>query len=432
MTVSTRYQAEIWDVMQFFFSRFNDHQIHFVLHPGARIDEHRMKRAVDLLADAFPLLRSRFVFKHGTPCWEDAGPNVKPMVFLKTSENAEERIQRLICFRADERTGPQLMVFIVRDRREDVLGVIINHMLCDAAGFKELLYLLCSIYSRLKSDPGFRPEKETAPRSTKQVLDGFSRKEKVRILFQPYRLSRHDNSIVFGLEGDENSPFLVTHTITKDRFLSAKGFAKRNGATVNDLILAAYLRALQQMLPGQTTAIQCILDLRKYLPASHTKLLCNLTSTLACDIGPDVGSSFIDTLSKVKSAMDAEKEQLSCLHLILLLEAAFHILPYSLMKKAVLKSYRNPPLAMSNIGILDEKRLAFDGIPAKSAFMSGSVKYKPYFQLALSTFGNELTLSAAFHGTHADRNKVERFLEAVDRELPISSKINDVQFQKNI
>ncbi len=210
----------------------------------------------------------------------------------------------------------------------------------------------------------------------------------------------------------------MTHTIPEKRFLSAKEFAKRRGATINDLMLAAFLRALQQVLPDRTAAIQCILDLRKYLPKPHTKLLCNLTSTLACDIGPDVGTSFGDTLSKVKNVMDAEKEQLSCLHLILLLDAAFRILPYPLIKKAVLKSYRNPPLAMSNIGILDEKRLAFDGIPAKNAFMSGSVKYKPYFQLALSTFGNELTLSVAFHGTRADRERVEHFLRAIDRELP--------------
>lgn len=419
MTENARYKAEIWDVMQFFFSRFNDHQIHFVLRAGARIDENRMKRAVGLLTGAFPLLRSRFVFKHGIPCWEDMGSNAKPMVFLKAAESVEEQVQRLICFRTNERTGPQLVMFIVRDRNEDVLCVIINHMLCDAAGFKELLYVLCSIYSRLKSDPDFRPERETVPRDTKQLLNSFSWKKKAEILFQPYCLSRHDDNIVFGLEGDKDSPFLVTHTIPQNRFLAGKEFAKRYGATVNDLMLTAYLRALQQVLPRQTAAIQCILDLRKYLPVPHARLLCNLTSTLACDIGPDIGSSFGHTLSKVKSVMDAEKEQLSCLHLILLLEAAFRILPYPLMKKAVQKSYRNPPLAMSNIGILDGNRLAFDGIPAKSAFMSGSIKYKPYFQLALSTFGNELTLSVAFHGTCADREKIERFLKAVDCELPI-------------
>jgi NRPS condensation-like uncharacterized protein len=420
MTVNTRYKAEIWDVMQLFFSKFNDHQIHCVIRLDTRIDKSRLKRAVDLLCDAFPLLKCRLTVEQGIPCWEDAGLNSDSMVFLKTAKDPDAELGRLICSRNSERIGPQLTVFIVRSQNADTLCVIINHMLCDAAGFKEILYLLCSIYSRLKSDPDFRPPAENAPRGTQQILNELDWKQRIKILFQPYRLSRHDDSIVFELEGDESSPFLVTHTIPASRFLAAKTFAKQYGATVNDVMLAAYLRALQQYIPGKTTAIQCILDLRKYLPCPHSKRLCNLTSTLVCDIGPDVGATFGDTLSKVKSAMDAEKQQVRCLHLILLLETVFRILPYSLLKKVVWKAYRNPPLAMSNIGILDHRRLVFDQVPAKGAFMSGSIKYKPYFQLALSTFRNELTLSVAFHGTQADQTKIEQFLEAVDRELPVN------------
>lgn len=418
MAAKMKYKAEIWDVMQFFFSKFNDHQIHCVMRLDMRIDENRLKHAVDLLIGVFPLLKCRFTLNRGIPRWEDAGLDSGSMVFLKPTENADAELNRLICFRNSERVGPQLTVFIVRSRDSDALCAVVNHMLCDAAGFKEILYLLCSIYSRLESDPDFRPGVENTSRGTRQILNGFGWKEKFKIILQPYRLSRCDDSVVFRLESRESSPFLVTHTIPKSRFLAAKAFAKRRGATVNDVMLAAYLRALQQVLPGKATAIQCILDLRKYLPRPHAKLLCNLTSTLVCDIGPDVGAAFEDTLLKVKSAMDAEKQQLSCLHLILLLEVAFRILPYPLLKRAVLKAYRNPPLAMSNIGILDEKRLVFGHISVKSAFMSGSVKYKPYFQLALSTFRNEPTLSIALRGSETDRKKIEQFLNTVDRELP--------------
>ncbi len=415
---SGTYKAEIWDVMQFFFSEFNDHQIHFVLHPGARLDESRLKRAVGLLADAFPLLRSRFVSGEKDPCWEDAGFGSGSMVFLKKAEDAEAELNRLLCFRTEERTGPQMAVFLVRSRDADALCVVINHMLCDAAGFKEILYLLCAAYSRLKSDPDFRLGRETAPRNTRQILNGFGRMERAGILLRPCRFSGQSGSAVFGLEGDESSPFLVTHTVARSRFLAARAFAKQRGATVNDMVLAAYLRALRQVVPGGTETVQCIVDLRKYLPRPRPKRLCNLTSTLTCDLGAEVGATFGDTLSRVKLTMDAEKRKTGCLYPVLLLEIAFRVMPYPLLKKAVLKAYRNPPLAMSNIGVLDEKRLAFDGIPAKSAFMSGSVKYRPYFQLAISTFRNELTLSAAFHGTRKDQEKIRRFLEAVDRELP--------------
>ena len=412
------YKAETWDVMQYFFSEFNDHQIHCVMRPEGRIDAERLERAADLLAASFPILRSRFAVRGGIPRWEDSGSLPSPIVAVKTAADPEAETDRLIGSRNDEHSGPQMRIFLVRGEQSDVLCAVINHMLCDAAGFKELLYRLCAIYSRLRTEPDFHPQPETAPRNARQVLDALGRKRRFLLFFRPYSLSRHDDSVVLRLTGDRNTPFLAARTVPQDRFLAAKKYASEHGATVNDLILAAYLRALQKFLPGRDTAIQCIVDLRKYLPDPHAERICNLTSNLACDIGADVGTDFGDTLLLVKRAMDEEKQRDNCLHLVALLEFVFHLFPFPLLKKAVLKSYRNPPLAMSNIGILDHRRLVFDGAPVRSAYMSGSVKYRPYFQLAVSTYRDEATLSAAFHGTPADRAAVTRFLAAVEAELP--------------
>lgn len=411
-------KAETWDVMQYFFSEFNDHQIHCVVRPENRIDAGRLNRAAVLLAGAFPILRSRFTVRRGVPRWEDSGFLTGPMVVVKTAADPEAEADRLICFRNDERTGPQMKIFLVRGPADDVLCFVINHMLCDAAGFKELLYRLCSVYSRLKTEPDFRPAPETGPRDARQVLAALGGKRRFLLFFRRYSLGRHDDSIVLGLKGNRGTPFLEVRTVPKDRFLAAKEYAAKRGATVNDLILAAYLRALQKFLPGRETAIQCIVDLRKYLPDPHAKRICNLTSNLACDIGADVGADFADTLQRVKSAMDEEKQRDNCLHLVSLLEFVFRIFPFPLLKKAVLKAYRNPPLAMSNIGVLSDRGLVFDGLPVRSAYMSGSVKYRPYFQLAVSTFREEVTLSAAFHGTPEDRDAVGRLLAAVESELP--------------
>ncbi len=332
------YKAEIWDIMQQFFSKFNDHQIHCVIRLDSQVDESRLAQSVDLLSDVFPLIRCRFVQGPRKPYWEDENFSANSMVFLRYTDHPDAEIQKVICSRNDEFVDPQFSVYIIRGEGSDTLCAIINHMICDAAGFKEILYLLCSIYSHLKYNPGYCPTAENAPRNMHQVLDEFGWKEKLNILTHRYSLSRHDNKIVFGLEGDNNSPFIVTHTIARERFLAAKSFAKQYDATVNDLILAAYLRALQQVIPGKAAAIQCILDLRKYLPYPRAKRLCNLTSSLVCNIGPDVGNEFRDTLLKVKSVMDAEKRQINCLHLIMLLDAVFRFLPYCTLQKSGVKS----------------------------------------------------------------------------------------------
>lgn len=432
-TINQKYKAEVWDIMQFLFAKFNDHQIHCVIRLDKKLDGNRLRRAVDRLIDAFPLIRSRFVEDEGTPYWRDTGFTAKDIVFLRETEHPEAELQKVICSKTDAASGPQMLLYVVRSKTTDSLCVIINHMLCDGAGFKELLYLLSLAYSQLRTNPGYRLPRQNGSRSERQILHAFRCADKVRILAQRYGLSRHDDSVVFGLEGDKSTPFIVTHTIQKERFLASKAFAKHYGATVNDLLLAAYLRALHSVLPDRTAAIQCVLDLRKFLPRKKAAGLCNLTSNLVCDIGPDIGKTFGDTLLLVKRAMDAEKKQASCLHLIMLLETIFHVLPYRLAKRAVLKAYRNPPLAMSNIGVIDSRRLSFDRAPVTSAYITGSVKYSPLFQLALSTFQNEVTLSVAFHGTQADREKIGRFLESIDEELSCDSSeacVRDIQRER--
>jgi NRPS condensation-like uncharacterized protein len=415
---TSEYVAETWDLMQFLFARFNDHQVHCVIQLDAPIDEERLKRAVDLLANVFPLVTCRFIEGYRRPYWEEAHYTAEDIVVIKHTDNVEEEIQRIICAKTDEFCGPQLRIHVVRNDVADTLCVVINHMLCDGTGFKDLLYLLSSLYSQLSKDPTYRPLYCPASRSTLQVLHTFSLKQKLSILAEKYDLSRHDNNITFGLEGDRSAPFIITRTISRERFIALRTYAKQRGASVNDLILTAYMRALDKFLGGQPVAIQCILDLRKYLPGKSAKAFCNLTSNLVCDIGPTLGDGFGDTLMKVKQKMDAEKTSLSCLNLIMLLEIVFRALPYKIAKRLVWQRYLNPPFAMSNIGVIDRNRLSFDGLHVTAAYMTGSIKYSPYVQLAVSTFEDQPTLSIAFHGTQSDRGKIVRLLEEIDNALP--------------
>ncbi len=52
------------------------------------------------------------------------------------------------------------------------------------------------------------------------------------------------------------------------------------------------------------------------------------------------------------------------------------------------------------------------------AYLCGSIKYKPYFQLAMSSYQDELTLSVNLTGSLSDRALIRSFLEDIDAELP--------------
>lgn len=112
-----------------------------------------------------------------------------------------------------------------------------------------------------------------------------------------------------------------------------------------------------------------------------------------CDIGTDIDLNFDETLLKVKKTMDDGKISFSCLKEPMMLEILFKLLPYEAAKKIETKSFYNPPIALTNIGLIDKNQLIFGNAELKDAYINGSIKYNPYFQVAVTTFNNVIFLS---------------------------------------
>ena len=66
-------------------------------------------------------------------------------------------------------------------------------------------------------------------------------------------------------------------------------------------------------------------------------------------------------------------------------------------------------ICMTNIGVLDAARLSFGDLRPTDAYLCGSIKYKPYFQLAMSSYQDELTLSVNLYGSASDRALILSF-----------------------
>lgn len=415
------YKAVSCDVIQKIFEKFNDHQLHCVIHFDGYIDENYFRRAVDMSADVFPIIRSKFIedsnFKF--PYWKDCKFTNLDMVKTIQTSNIEKTIEKLIVFKTKEKFGPQVIINIVRGRKSDSLCIIMNHMISDAAGFKEYLYMLGLIYSNLKNNPNYVLHiKKMGSRSMKQIFKCFNTLDKFKILLTSAKISKYNNGFIFPLEGDENNPFIVTRKISRERFILIKNYAKKNNATINDALVAAYLRVLSKMLEVSYIPLPCPVDLRKYIPQRKADGICNLTSNMVCDIGNDIGKTYNETLLKVKKSMDFEKKNFSCLKGPLMLDFIFDTFPYKKAKQIIVKLFKNPPIAMTNIGIISKDKLLFQGLNIKDAFITGSIKYKPYFQIGITTFNDEITLSINFCGTLNDKIKIEEFLYLFDDELP--------------
>ena len=100
-----------------------------------------------------------------------------------------------------------------------------------------------------------------------------------------------------------------------------------------------------------------------------------------------------------------------------LLKLAYTIFPQDIAEFAIKAGYDNPLLAVSNMGLLDEKAYTFDNLELKDGFISGAVKYKPFFLMSVTTLQNRVTLSTAIRGNDKDVEIANRYFDLLEENL---------------
>jgi NRPS condensation-like uncharacterized protein len=417
------YKAEIFDLMQLLFDEtgFNDHQLHCEMGLRSPLDEEVLARAVELSLKAFPILATRFSPRPEGGAWESLPVEELGRAFIATREAGAFEEARI--YRIREELGPQVRFCLLCGDR-NALAVTMNHMVSDAAGFKDYLYFVCETYSRLSDDPLWVPAKTpSAGRGLDEVLGGASLPARVAGFFGKGGGSNHAGRFIFPLEeGGEAKPIIATRTMDREEVSRLQSYCRARGATINDAALAAFCRVLARRLGPKAYGrleVPLMVDMRRCLPAGEPRPLCNLTSTVALRVGESEGESFERTLIKAKSEMDGLKRNRIGLGGFVKMSLLFSVLGGRRALPLLKRGFRNPLICMTNIGEIDSKRLVFKGSVVESAYVCGSIKYKPHFQLALSGFGGTITLSSNLYGTAQDRKTVDGFLAEVEEELRV-------------
>jgi NRPS condensation-like uncharacterized protein len=411
--------AEVFDQVQLLFALngFNDHQVHCVLRFEHGPDADVLKKAVLSSIDAIPILGTRYV-AGARPRWTSLDPNdfTRAFVIARTEVEFED----FVVSRVDEGIGPQVRVCLLGSV-PCALAFKINHMVCDAAGFKEYLYFLCEIYSGVIADPAYRPPAITVDRSMRGVLKRFS----IGVKFKSLLLQSKENNRTGGdrfplSDGGEVRPFILTRKLASDKTEGLKHYGRSKGATLNDVVLTALYRCVFQRLnltPGTELRIPVMVDMRRYLGESSKFSMTNLSSMVITRLEYKPDERFEGTLGRVKATMDDKKGSNIGLNGFVKLNLMYRIFGDSIANRLLRSSLKFPLICMTNVGIVDAAKLSFGGRRPHDAFLCGSIKYKPYFQLAMSSYNDELTLSVNLYGSAADRDRVLSFLGEIDGEL---------------
>jgi NRPS condensation-like uncharacterized protein len=419
-----KHKAEVFDKLQYLYevTKFNDHQLHCVIKFADKLDAGAMKKAVSLLLKTVPILSRVYLPEDGDACWEDANRSMIDDAFKIV--NSQGDFDHFTASRTNELTGPQIEVCLFNSDK-DSLSIIMNHMICDAAGFKQGLYLLADIYSNLVQNPDFQPDYVIdGDRDFEKVISGISFLNKIKALLLHRESSNRSGRYKFPLSRDEiTCPFILTHELSEDRYKIIEEYSKKNKATLNDVGLAAYYRVLSKMLnsAGKPLDIPIMVDMRRYLTQNEFSVFSNLSSMINTRIAVKQGESFEDTLNKINKVMNRKKTTQIGLNAFLKLAILRRVFRIIGSRRSYLISKNNlktPLICLTNIGLLDAGKLVFKGSSIINAFMCGSIKYRPHFQMALSSFAGKMTLSCNLYGSQADREIIIRFLDLIDKELP--------------
>ena len=414
------YTAEVFDQIQRLFDTngFNDHQLHCVLRFDHGLNGEVLKKAVISSIEAIPILGTRYL-EGGRPHWTSLDPTDFDRAFVIA--RTESKLEDFVVSRVDESVGPQIRVCLL-NTTPFTLALKMNHMVCDAAGFKTYLYFLCKVYSGLIAEPGYRPNAITGDRSMRGVLNRFGMGVKLKSLYLQSDENNLTGGVCFPLSVDsETRPFILTHKIGRERMTALKTYGKANGSTLNDVLLTAYYRCLFQRLalfPGAILQIPVMVDMRRYLGKNENRpVLTNLSSTVLTQMEYRPEEPFEGTLGRVKAIMDEKKSSNIGLNGFIKLDMIYRILGDRIANHLLRSRLKNPLICMTNVGILDSSKISFGGLRPCDAYLCGSIKYRPYFQLAISSYNGELTLSVNLSGSASDQDNILSFLNEIDAEL---------------
>ena len=415
-------KAEMWDKMQYLFRNYYDRMVHAVLHFDNLIDPEILKNVIVIMAEKAPVLHSSFHENPVNPYWSVEKYTVDDILTVADSDDPYKDSYDFLCQSIPVTSNVQFKILLLNKDGRSTLAMIVNHMCFDGGDFKYFLKKLAKNYNAMLS--GENPtDLKSGTRSAEQVYTKLDASDK-KIAKGLYKnISDVKDKHVFPLTpaSDDDRTMINVRKIERPVFTEMKNTGKRLGVTVNDVMLAAYVRSLYEIIgmrDDETLSIPCMVDLRRHIEGGENAGgLANHTGFMLCTVHGK-GETINDTLINVmRSTKSSKRDKFMGLYSLPLLKLAYTILPFSISEFAIKIGYNNPLIGMSNIGLLPEELLTFGNAKPVDGFMTGAVKYKPFMQLAMTTLNDELTMTIAIKGNEADKEKVEVFFDLIERNI---------------
>jgi NRPS condensation-like uncharacterized protein len=414
--------------------RVANFQIQAVMNFDGRLDYNRLERAVRLSVDAEPVFGCRF-FEGDPPYWKRLS-KIDKTIFcsLEETDNPDKAVRRFVESHMDMDKDPNVKVRLIRSGLCDTMCIKVNHACCDGTGTKEYIQLLSEIYSNI--------DQENSTFEIKPRIGG--RKDQDRLFralgikypeagFNPQEITPRTIWAFPRKKGWTNDTRYVVCRLPQGQLDVLSKYGKARGATINDLILTAYYRAMfkiSQPPYGIPMDIGSTIDLRRYLPDQKATAIRNFSGGFSTRIARVWNESFEGTLSRVMHEMNKIKNRRPGLQNAmggeLVERMSFssinaHFKAQSQINE-ITSNYSVLPVntfspVLSNLGFISKTLLRFGENVATDAYVIPPFVRAPGFLLIANTYNGILTLAAGYYKAEFSRKDVERLLNKIKDEL---------------
>lgn len=398
-----------------------------------QLDEKRLEKAVALITDKVPLLGCRFFAKTFRPYFERLEV-ARFKLFHLTLDQAEFEAFRNK--RMDFFNGPQIETCLYRSYSSDRFLIKISHLVCDAAGVKEIAGELSKIYNRLKDDPDFKPEPELEDfRGFWQIVRQIPWYAFPMIIYnymcEIYGAKFPGRSHVVPMQKTSGDKIqLFTKHIEKAQFAGLCTYAKDRHVTMNDLLVTAIIRALSKtgkINSEKALRLGMAVDLRRYLPGKNVRSIANFSSLELFNYGKNVETDFESTLIRVAQKTNKRKSAWLGLSAFISTYPMLWSLPFWILKIVGNKGWKMKSSSpnsfdwLTNMGVIRKEKVVFDGEPSTAwLLVPGCVL--PMLFFGCSSYNGTLTLSWGIGPDKINEQVTHSFMDLVVSELPFSQK----------
>ena len=396
------YKVQPLDLMQYINTKYHEPFIHELIEFGSALDVRRLAAALDRLIEVFPLLKCRYDEKNNKFV-ENAALTGKDLIVIDDTANKISLLTELL--NSNER-------LIKLTLSKNFLIITVSHLLCDGSGFKKLIYLLCNFYNGKVDGDYCALMNRKFSQLTENMKLGMG--DTMKMLFS--MLGGYKNTQVY--EKSTNGQIhVVERSISPEIMSNIHAKAKAQGATLNDVFLTAYGRAIGKLYSKKKINIPCTVDLRKY--ADGETGIANLTGTYNLNVKLPTSKTFAESLNVVSRAMCKQKQTKN--------DIAGPTLLVSKYEKSSLEKFLKLYGGMNtsaytdytNLGKLDESKLKFDGTTVVNAVGYSGLNKAPCFQIAVSSFKGKTTISSIFVCGESEYKKADLIMNTIIDEIKL-------------